>query len=139
MVSPMDDRSLLELLASLGTEVPELIRKEIELVRQEAKRALDRTQGAAALLVLATAFALATVTLLLLAGVSGLATLLVTFGFSIPAAVSLAALAVGVAGAIAAAALVALAMHNLRRARSALGESVDALRTERFANTEKAR
>jgi hypothetical protein len=138
MPSP-DDRSLLELLASLGTDVPELIRKEIELLRQEAKRALERTQGAAALLVLATAFTLATVSLLLLAGVSALASVLVASGFDLPTAVSLAALAVGIAGAIVAAVLVALAIHNLREARSSIRESVGVLQTEGAAHTETVR
>lgn len=139
MASATDDRSLLELLASLGTDVPDLVSKEIALVRLEARRVLARTQSAAALLVLATAFAIGTVSVLLLATVSAVATLLVSLGFSLPAAVSLAALAVGLAGTAMVAVLVFLARLSLRQAGAAIGGSVGVLRSDNGIGQEKVR
>lgn len=139
MSSSPEDRSLLNLLASLGRDVPELVRKEIELVKQEARRVLDRTQNAVVLVVLAIAFSLATVSLLLLAAVGATTSLLVAAGVDLPIAATLAALIVGLSGATISGILVALAARNLRDARSAIDETVGTLARDARAATEEPR
>ena len=133
------DQSLHELLLTLGKEVPELVRKEIELVKQEATRVLGHAQSAVALVVLASAFAIATVSLLLLAAVGALTTLLVAYGLALPAAATLAALIVGLLGAATSAILVALAVRNLGDAGAAIDETVGTLSRDVSVAAEKMR
>jgi hypothetical protein len=137
MSQSSQDQSLLELLLALGKEVPELVRKEIELLRQEASRVLDRTHGALALVVLAAAFAIATVSLLLLAAVGGLAILLVAYGLTVPVAATLGALIVGLLGGATSALLIVLARRNLEDAGAAIGEAVGTLSQDVSVAAEK--
>jgi hypothetical protein len=133
------DQSLLELLLTLGKEVPELVRKEIELLRQEASRVLDHTNGALAFVVLAAAFAIATVSLLLLAAVGGITILLVAYGHTLPAAATLGALIVGLVGGATSAMLIMLAKRNFSDANTAIGQAVGTLARDASVTAEKAR
>lgn len=127
MNRPVEDQSLAELLASLASSIPNLVRDELELLRSQLAYAVARLQAASALLVVATALVMATVTLLVAAAVSGLTILFVSLGFEPAAAVALAALVVAILAGAFAAMLVIGARGEFRRAQAAIGQSIDAV------------
>jgi hypothetical protein len=127
MTRPVEEQSLAELFGSLASSIPNLVRDELELLKAQLVFALARLQTASALLVIATAFVMTTVTLVVVAGVSGLTVLFVSIGLEPAAAVAIAALAVAtMAGAITVV-LVIGARQQLVRAQAAMSRGLDAV------------
>jgi hypothetical protein len=127
MSPPVGDQSLAELLGSLTSSIPHLVRDEVELLRRQLAFALARIQAASALLVIAVALAVAIVLLLGVAAVSALTILFVSMGLTPPVAVALASLAAAVVASIVATLLLIGARGELRRAQAAIGQSIDAV------------
>jgi hypothetical protein len=127
MSPPVGDQSLAELLGSLTSSIPHLVRDEVELLRRQLAFALARIQAASAFLVIAVALAVAIVLLLGVAAVSALTILFVSMGLTPPVAVALASLAAAVVASIVAALLLIGARGELRRAQAAIGQSIDAV------------
>ena len=138
MTRPVEDQSLPELLASLATSIPKLVRDELELLKAQLAQVLSRAQSASALLVIATALTIAAVMLLVTAGVSGLVMLFASLGLTPAPAVALASLAAALVSGAIAAMLVLGAGTELRRARQTIERSLDAV-TGATASEEKAR
>ena len=137
MTRPVEDQSLAELLASLATSIPKLVRDELELLKAQLAQVLSRAQSASALLVIATALTIAAVMLLVTAGVSGLVMLFASLGLTLAPAVALASLAAALVSGAIAAMLVLGAGTELRRARQTIERSLDAV-TGATASEEKA-
>ena len=127
MSRPVQDQSLVELLGELAGSIPNLVRDELELLRRQLNLAVSRLQAASGLLVVASALVMATVMLLVVALVSALAMYLISLGFEPAGAVALSASAVALLSGATAAVLMIGASGELRRARSALGQSVEAV------------
>jgi hypothetical protein len=127
MSPPVGDQSLAELLGSLTSSIPHLVRDEVELLRRQLAFALARIQAASALLVIAVALAVAIVLLLGVAAVSALTILFVSMGLTPPVAVALASLAAAGVASIVATLLLIGARGELRRAQAAIGQSIDAV------------
>ena len=127
MSPPVGDQSLAELLGSLTSSIPHLVRDEVELLRRQLAFALARIQAASALLVIAVALAVAVVLLLGVAAVSALTILFVSMGLTPPVAVALASLAAAGVASIVATLLLIGARGELRRAQAAIGQSIDAV------------
>lgn len=124
---PEDPRSLLELVAALARDIPELLQKEVRLARSEAARALALLLVAIRRLAFGSVIAVGAVGLALAALVNGVSALLIAWGV----APSLAALAATsgvtvVAGAIAWL-LFASAVRSLEAAKRSLEGSVRTL------------
>ena len=127
MPPPVEDQSLVDLLGSLTSSVPHLVRDELELLRRQLAFALARLQAASALLVITVALAVAVVLLLGAATVSALTILFVSLGLAPSVAVALASLSAAVAAAVIATRLLLGARAELRRAQAAIGQSIDAV------------
>lgn len=126
-MSGADPRSLLELLAALARDIPDLIHKEVVLARGEARRALDLSLVALRRLALGSVIAVGAVGLALAALVSALTALLVSRGVEPYVASMLSTSAVTVAAGSAAWLLFASARRSLEAARSSLDDSVRTL------------
>lgn len=127
MTRPVEDQSLAELLASLASSIPKLVRDELELMKAQLAQVLSRTQSASALIVVATALTVAAVMLLVTAGVSGLVMLFASLGLTLAPAVALASLAAALVSATIAALLVVGAGAELRRAQQTIERGLDAV------------
>jgi hypothetical protein len=127
MTLPVDDQSLAELIGSLATSIPNLVRDELELLRTQLAFALRRLRSASAFLVVATALAMGTVLLLVAAAVSGLSMYLTSFGIAAPAAVAIASLIVAILAGLMAAAFILAAGQEMRRAGAAVEQGIDAI------------
>jgi len=126
-MSAQGDRSLADLIASLGRDIPDLLGKEVRLARTEAKAGLDHLLGAMGRLVLALAFAVGAIGLALAAAVSGLTAWLVSRGMEPAPASAWSTSGVMLIAALIAGALYWSARRTLRTARSLLDDSVATL------------
>jgi hypothetical protein len=126
-MSEADPRSLLELLAALARDIPDLVHKEVVLARVEARHALDLLLGALRRLALGSVIAVGAVGLALAALVSAVTALLVARGIepSVASLVSTSAVTV-IAGSVAWL-LFASARRSLEAARSSLDDSMRTL------------
>ena len=122
-----DPRSLLELLAGLARDIPDLLQKEVQLARNEASRALDLLLVAIRRLALGSVIAIGAVGVALAALVNAVSAILIARGFDAPAASVVAATIVSVIAALAALILIAIAIRSLRAARASLDDGVRTL------------
>ena len=122
-----DPRSLLELLAGLARDIPDLLQKEVQLARNEASRALDLLLVAIRRLALGSVIAIGAVGVALAALVNAVSAILIARGFDAPAASVVAATSVTVIAALAAWILFASAIRSLRAARASLDDGVRTL------------
>jgi len=127
MPPPGQDQSLVDLLGSLSSSIPHLVRDELELLRRQLAYALARLQAASALLVITVALAVAVVLLLGAAAVSALTILFISLGLAPTVAVALASLSAALAASVVAILLLLGVRAELRRAQAAIGQSIDAV------------
>jgi hypothetical protein len=132
-MSEADPRSLLELLAALARDIPELLQKEVRLARSEATRALDLVLVAVRWLALGSAIAVSAVGVALAAIVSAISALLIARGIEPPIADVVATTSVTLVAVLIASLLFISAVHSLRAARASLDQGVQTL-TESAAN-----
>jgi hypothetical protein len=122
-----DPRSLIELLAGLARDIPDLLQKEMQLARSEASRALDLLLVAIRRLALGSVIAIGAVGVALAVLVNAASALLIARGIDPPAASVIAAASVTVIAALAAWILFASAIRSLRAARASLDDGVRTL------------
>lgn len=122
-----DPRSLLELLAGLARDVPDLLQKEVQLARNEASRALDLLLVAIRRLALGSVIAIGAVGVALAALVNAVSAILIARGVDAPIASVIAATSVTVVAALIAWILFASAIRSLRAARASLDDGVRTL------------
>ena len=122
-----DPRSLIELLAGLARDIPDLLQKEMQLARNEASRALDLLLVAIRRLALGSVIAIGAVGVALAALVNAASALLIARGIDPPAASVIAAASVTVIAALVAWILFASAIRSLRAARASLDDGVRTL------------
>jgi len=122
-----DPRSLIELLAGLAKDIPDLLQKEMQLARNEASRALDLLLVAIRRLALGSVIAIGAVGVALAALVNAASALLIARGIDPPAASVIAAASVTVIAALVAWILFASAIRSLRAARASLDDGVRTL------------
>jgi hypothetical protein len=120
-------QSLLDLLTSLVRDIPELLQKEIQLVKAEASETLDQLLAAFGRLAAGAAVAVGAVGVLLAAIVSWTTTLLMARGLEAPLAGSVASTFVACTAALVAWWLFASAARRLRAAQATLDGGVRAL------------
>ncbi|HWU32308.1 MAG TPA: phage holin family protein [Marmoricola sp.] len=126
-MSEPDPRSLIELLAALARDIPDLVHKEVALARTEARRALDLLLIALRRLALGSVIAVGAVGLALAALVSALSALLIARGIEPSMASLISTSAVTVVAGSAALLLFASARRSLEAARSSLDDSMRTL------------
>ncbi len=127
MAEPDGFQSLVDLVAALGRDLPDLFQKEIRLAKAEAGEAIDLLLAALGRVAAGSAVAVGAVGVLLAAAVSWTTTLLIAGGFDPSLAGSVAATLVAVIAALAAWLLFASAAKSLRQARATLDGGVSAL------------
>ena len=126
-MSETDPRSLLELLAALARDIPDLVHKEVVLARVEARRALDLLLVALRRLALGSVIAVGAVGLALAALVNALTALLVARGVEPSMANLLSTSTVTIVAGSAAWLLFASARRSLEASRSSLDDSMRTL------------
>jgi len=126
-MSEPDPRSLLELLAGLARDIPDLLQKEVQLARSEASRALDLLLVAIRRLALGSVVAIGAVGVALAALVNATSAILIARGVDAPMASVMAATSVTVTAALSAWILFASAIRSLRAARASLDDGVRTL------------
>ena len=119
-----DPRSLMELLAGLARDIPDLLQKEVQLARSEAMRAIDLLLIAVRRLALGSVIAIGAVGVALAALVNAVSAILVARGVDAPIASVIAASSVTVIAAVMAWILFASAIRSLRAARTSLDDGV---------------
>ena len=122
-----DPRSLMELLAGLARDIPDLLQKEVQLARSEAMRAIDLLLIAVRRLALGSVIAIGAVGVALAALVNAVSAILVAQGVDAPIASAIAASSVTVIAALIAWILFASAIRSLRAARTSLDDGVRVL------------
>ena len=122
-----DPRSLMELLAGLARDIPDLLQKEVQLARSEAMRAIDLLLIAVRRLALGSVIAIGAVGVGLAALVNAVSAILVARGVDAPIASVIAASSVTVIAAVMAWILFASAIRSLRAARTSLDDGVRVL------------
>ena len=122
-----DPRSLMELLAGLARDIPDLLQKEVQLARSEAMRAIDLLLIAVRRLALGSVIAIGAVGVALAALVNAVSAILVARGVDAPIASVIAASSVTVIAALIAWILFASAIRSLRAARTSLDDGVRVL------------
>ena len=126
-MSEADPRSLLELLAALAADIPDLLQKEVRLARAEATRALDLLLVAIRWLALGSAIAVGAVGVALAALISAISALLIARGMEPSTAGVIATSSVTVVAALIALLLFASAVRSLRAARASLDHGMQTL------------
>jgi hypothetical protein len=116
----MEDRSLRDLIADLGTSITTLFRKEIQLARAETSEKISQAGGAVALIAAGAILALGALLALLEAAVIALA------DAGLPPAA--AAAIVGVVVAVVAYVLIYRGLRSLRASQLVPSRTVDALK-----------
>jgi hypothetical protein len=122
-----DPRSLIELLAGLARDIPDLLQKEVQLARSEATRAIDLLLMAIRRLALGSVIAIGAVGVALAALVNAVSAILIARGVDAPVASVIAAGSVTVIAAFIAWILFASAIRSLRAARDSLDDGVRTL------------
>jgi hypothetical protein len=122
-----DPRSLVELLAGLARDIPDLLQKEIRLARNEATRALDLLLIAISRLALGSVIAIGAIGVALAALVNAISAILIGRGVSAPVASVIAATSVTAIAALIAWILFASAIRALRAARASIDDGVRTL------------
>jgi putative superfamily III holin-X len=118
----MEERSLRDLVADLGSSIATLFRKEIQLARAETSEKISQAGGAAAVIAAGGVLALAAVIVLLEAVVIAIA------DAGLPPAA--AAAIVGVVVAVLAYLLIHMGIRNLRASQLVPSRTVDALKRD---------
>ncbi|HEX3210756.1 MAG TPA: phage holin family protein [Geminicoccaceae bacterium] len=121
-VKPMEERSLRDLVADLGSSITTLFRKEIQLARAETSEKISQAGGAVAVIAAGGVLALAALIVLLEAIVIAIA------DAGLPPAA--AAAIVGVAVAVLAYVLIHMGIRNLRASQLVPSRTVDALKRD---------
>jgi len=119
MVEP-DPRSLLELMAALARDIPQLLEKEVRLARGEAARALALLLVAVRRLALGSVIAVAAVGVALAALVNSVSAILIARGMDPSLAAVASTVAVTLIASSVAGLLFASAVRSLREAKSSL-------------------
>jgi hypothetical protein len=119
-----DPRSLAELIAGLARDIPDLLGKEVELAKAEARRALELLLSALGRLALGSVVGIGAVGVALAALVSGLSALLISRGVDPALAGTLSATIVTLVAALVASLLFWSAVRALRAARASLESGV---------------
>jgi hypothetical protein len=127
-MSAQDPRSLLELIASLVHDIPELLEKEVRLARSEAARALDLLLVAIRRFALGSVVAVGAVGVALAALVNAVTAALIAAGMQASLAALAATTAVTLLAIAVAWLLLASAIRSLEAARASLDGSVRTLR-----------
>lgn len=127
-MSAPDPRSLLELIASLVHDIPELLEKEVRLARSEAARALDLLLVAIRRFALGSVVAVGAVGVALAALVNAVTAALIAAGMQASLAARAATTAVTLLAIAVAWLLLASAIRSLEAARASLDGSVRTLR-----------
>lgn len=127
MAKPLEDQSLAELITSLASTIPTLIRNELTLLQSQLAFVLARVRTATSLLVVALALAISTVMLLVTAAVSGLALLFLSRGLDPAAAVAVAATCIAIASGVLAGALLIGVRRQFLAAQRTVEQSYDAV------------
>jgi hypothetical protein len=118
----MEERSLRDLVADLGSSITTLFRKEIQLARAETSEKISQAGGAVAVIAAGGVLALAALIVLLEAIVIAIA------DAGLPPAA--AAAIVGVAVAVLAYVLIHMGIRNLRASQLVPSRTVDALKRD---------
>jgi hypothetical protein len=126
-MSDPDPRSLLELLAGLARDIPDLFQKEVRLARGEAARALELLLSALGRLALGSVIAIGAVGVALAALVNAVSAVLITRGVDPPLASVIAASTVTLIAALIAWLFFMSAVRSLKAARASLDGSVRTL------------
>lgn len=126
-MSEPDSRSLLELVSALAREIPELLGKEVQLAKAEARRALDLLLAALARLAVGAVIGVGAIGVGLAALVNGLTAILAARGMDLPMASTIAATGVTAIAMLSAGLLLFSAARALRAARTSLDSSVAAV------------
>ncbi len=126
-MSEPDSRSLLELVSALAREIPELLDKEVQLAKAEARRALDLLLAALARLAVGAVIGVGAIGVGLAALVNGLTAILAARGMDLPMASTIAATGVTAIATLSAGLLLFSAARALRAARTSLDSSVAAV------------
>ena len=127
-MSDPDPRSLLELLAGLARDIPDLLQKEVRLARSEAARALELLLGALGRLAVGSVVGVGAVGVALAALVNGVSAVLIGRGVDPPLAAVIAASVVTLTAALIAGLCFMSAVRSLKAARASLDGSVRTLR-----------
>jgi len=122
-----DPRSLLELMAALARDIPQLFEKEVRLARGEASRALSLLLIAIRRLVLGSVVAVGAVGIALAALVSAVSALLIARGIDPSLAAVASTSAVTLLASLVAWVLFAGAIRSLEAARQSLGGGIRTL------------
>lgn len=126
-MSDPDPRSLLELLAGLARDIPDLLQKEVRLARSEAARALELLLGALGRLAIGSVIAVGAVGVALAALVNAVSAVLIARGVDPPLASVIAASTVTLIAALIAWLLFMSAVRSLKAAQASLDGSVRTL------------
>ena len=126
-MAEQDQRSLLELLAALARDVPELLEKEIYLARSEAARALALLLVVIRRLALGSVVAIGAVGVALAAAVNAITALLIAKGMDPSMAAVASTSAVTLLAIIVSGLLFASAVHSLRAAKLSFESSLRTL------------
>jgi hypothetical protein len=126
-MSDPDPRSLLELLAGLARDVPDLLQKEVRLARSEAARALGLLLGALGRLAIGSVVAIGAVGVALAALVNAVSAVLIARNVDPPLASVIAASTVTLIAAVIAWLFFLSAVRSLRAAQASLDGSVRTL------------
>lgn len=118
-----DPRSLADLVRALAADIPDLVGKEVQLAKAEARRALDLLLAALGQLAVGAVIGIGAIGVGLAALVNGITAILVARGMELPLASTVAAASVTAIAAIAAGLFLWGAMRALRAAQASLDSS----------------